>query len=119
MDAYDIHPRGMDAYLSAYGWHFSKSMAEFGAKTFGIGTIHTKEAFDKVSLRNSHIASAKGYDAHYLLSKFRKVYPERSEGEIAYLVDTYLDNEYDTSAFTRFFADCQANGIPINWEDLI
>ena len=29
LDYYDILPEGMDAYLSNYGWHFSKKMCEW------------------------------------------------------------------------------------------
>lgn len=119
MDVYDIRPRGMDAYLSHYGWHFSKPMAEFASKRFGTGTLHTSELYQSVCSRHSNISNSKGYDAHYLLSKFRKTYPNFSDMQIENIVDSYLANEYDTAAFTRFYADCQANQIPINWEDLI
>ena len=29
LDMYDDFPSGMKAYLSAYGWHFSKAMCDW------------------------------------------------------------------------------------------
>lgn len=119
MDIYEIRPRGLDAYLSNYGWHFSKRMAEFGARIFGCGTLHTPKAFADIAKSNPHIHSAKGYDAYYLLSVLKRLYPQMSEAQISILADGYLANEYDGAVFTRFYADCQANQQPIIWEDMI
>ncbi len=119
MDTYDRRPQGLDAYLSNYGWHFSKRMADFAARKFGNGVLHTPKAFADLAQKNTHILNAKGYDAYYLLSKLKRLYPDLSEGMIATLADGYLANEYDGAIFTRFFADCQANQEPIIWEDMI
>ena len=34
LDMYDEFPSGMKAYLSQYGWHFSKAMCDFAVSIF-------------------------------------------------------------------------------------
>lgn len=120
LDTYERRPSGMDAYLSMYGWHFSKRMAQFAAEKFcnGTGIVETKlleticKDFDVIKHNN-------GYDAHYLFARFRSMMPGYGEKDIARLVDCWLKNNYETSAFTNFYSDCIANGIAIIWEDMI
>lgn len=118
-DVYDKHPRGMDAYLGIYGWHFSKSMCEWACKNFGKGIMHSKETFERAARHTSLSTTAKGYDAYYMASKLGKLFPDYTEVQIFQLLDRYFKNNYNTAAFTNFWADCQANALPINWEDMI
>lgn len=118
LDNYEKRPSGMDEYLSTYGWHFSKAMAKFAISQFYPDQeLPTIETMNKYASRCVAIKTAKGYDAYFLFVKFRMLIPEMQLGQIALIVDSYLSKNYDTMAFTNFYSDCIANGIPIIWED--
>lgn len=130
LDYYDIVPKGMDAYLSHHGWHFSKSMCEWAVKMMrtrdgGRVTMRTKEQVEQM-LRNNgvEIQNNKGYDIVYVTHMaYSDFYGSslRDEASVARYVKDYLDDVdgYDGIAFTRFMSDCIATGTPVDWEDMI
>lgn len=130
LDYYDILPAGMEAYLSNYGWHFSKPMAEWAIGNMrdqndGKVTMKTKEQVDAIlKANNVELKNDKGYDAVFVYHMGLSDYYGDSvpdEAHLARYVKNVLDDRdgYDGIAFTRFLSDCSAKGVPIIWEDMI
>lgn len=133
LDSYGEYPEGMDKYLSFYGWHFSKKMAEWAVGGM-YKTVNGKKEYIKPynkekldsTLEESgvKIASNAGYDAYYVANMCKADYlgsSVRGEGDlIKYVDDTLNDPDgYEGMVFTRFYADCIGSGKPIIWEDMI
>ena len=129
LDSYEKRPSGMDAYLSAYGWHFSKAMCHWAVSHMRDRNGSEIKAQDKDSLiENLHAAKIKvedkGYDAVYVYAMAKADFVGSSlltEQQVLKFVGDYLNDPdgYDEVAFTRFYADCIAKGIPIIWEDMM
>lgn len=130
LDYYDILPAGLEAYLSHYGWHFSKRMCEWAVskmrdrKGMKVKT-KTKEELESIfksfgiEIENDH-----GYDIVYVYHMGLSDYMGSSISDDVHLslyVKDVLDDKdgYDGIAFSRFLADCSAKGVPIIWEDMI
>lgn len=120
----------MDNYLSHYGWHFSKRMAEWA-----ISMMHNrngepikpkeKDTLHEL-LKANGISTEKiiGYDAVYVEAMARSDFFGSSlptEQHIFKYISDYLNDKdgYDEIAFTRFCADMGAKGIPIYWEEML
>lgn len=130
LDYYDLLPKGMDAYLSHYGWHFSKTMCEWAVSKMRDRNkkkvqMRSKDDVNAV-LKNFgvEIENDYGYDKvfvfHMGLSDFiGSSMPD--ESYIAKYVKDVLDDKdgYEGIAFCRFLADCSGKGVPIIWEDMI
>lgn len=130
MDYYDILPAGMEAYLSSYGWHFSKAMAEWAISKMRDRNgnkvpMRTKDQVEAMLKSNNvEIENDYGYDAVFVLHMAISDYMGSSisdEPHLTKYVKDVLDDKdgYEGIAFTRFLADCSAKGIPIMWEDMI
>lgn len=130
MDYYDMLPSGMEAYLSLYGWHFSKKMCEWavsmmkdrnGAKV----KMKTKEEVDTILRANSvELENNRGYDSVFVMHMGLSDYFGSSipdETHLAKYVKDVIDDRdgYEGIALTRFLADCSAKGVPVIWEDVI
>lgn len=130
LDYYDILPSGMEAYLSNYGYHFSKKMCEWA-----VGMMrdrnNRKVVFKTTEQVNSmlkaygvELKNDKGYDKVYVASMAVADFLGSSviddAGVARYIKDLLDDPDgYEGIAFTRFVADCNGKGVPINWEDMI
>jgi hypothetical protein len=130
LDYYDILPAGMDAYLSNYGWHFSKPLCEWAVDKMRDRNgervkMKPKEEVDAILKRNNiELVNDYAYDATYVMHMGLADYFGSSvvdEAHLAKYVKDVLDDEdgYDGVALTRFLADCNAKGIPIVWQDVI
>lgn len=130
MDYYDILPAGMDAYLSSYGWHFSKALCEWAVSKMRDRngnkiSLRTKEQIDNIlKANNVEIENDYGYDKVFVYHMGMSDYMGSSitdEPHIAKYVKDVLDDKdgYEGIALTRFLADCSAKGVPIMWEDVI
>ena len=130
LDYYDILPSGMDAYLSNYGWHFSKPLCEWAVSKMRDRNknkvpMKSKEEVDAILKRNNvEIKNDEGYDAVFVMHMGLSDYFGSSimdELHLAMYVKDVLDDEdgYEGIALTRFLADCNAKGVPIIWEDVI
>lgn len=130
LDYYDILPAGMDAYLSNYGWHFSKPMCEWAVSKMRDRNgdpvkMKTKEEVDAILKRNNiEIENDHGYDKVFVMHMGLADYFANSivdEAHLARYVQDVLDDKdgYEGVALTRFLADCNAKGLPIIWEDVI
>ena len=130
LDYYDILPAGMDAYLSNYGWHFSKSMAEWAVSKMRDRNgnkvpTKTKEQVDALlKANNIELVNDYGYDALFVYHMGFSDYLGSSvidEAHLARYVKDVLDDRdgYEGIALTRFLADCNAKGVPILWEEMM
>ena len=130
LDYYDILPAGMDAYLSNYGWHFSKPMCEWAVSKMRDRNgdpvkMKTKEEVDAILKRNNiEIENDYGYDKVFVMHMGLADYFANSivdEAHLARYVQDVLDDKdgYEGVALTRFLADCNAKGLPIIWQDVI
>lgn len=128
-------PSGMREYLDIYGWHFSKKMCEWAVSKMKRKNTATgksepvdyvdKEKVDEILKKNNvKLENDIAYDSVYTFAMARADYLKSSiadEAHLALFVKDYLDDEdgYPEIAFTRFYADCIAKGIPIIWDDVI
>lgn len=130
LDYFDIRPAGLDAYLSNYGYHFSKAMFEFATKKMRDRNGNKLQVSDKASVENTlkanniTIENDKGYDVAYVFNKAKSKCFGSSimdEAHLAKSVKDYLDDKYgyDGIAFSHFYADCVAQGVPILWEEML
>lgn len=130
MDYYDIMPAGMEAYLSSYGWHFSKPLCEWAVSKMRDRNgdkvqMKPKEEVEIILKRNNmEIENDHGYDKVFVMHMGLSDYFGSSiadEAHLARYVKDVLDDKdgYDGIALTRFLADCSAKGVPIIWEDVI
>ena len=129
LDTYSRFPSGMQDYLSAYGWHFSRKMCDWA-----VGKMKTKGGALEPLSREDLDAILKKYgiklendtacDALYVANMAKADYFGRSISDMAHLalfVKDYLDDPdgYRGLPFTRFVADCMGSGNPIMWEDML
>jgi len=130
LDYYDILPAGMDAFLSSYGWHFSKPLCEWAVSRMRDRNgnriqMKTKEQVEaSLKAANVTIDNDYGYDKVFVYHMGLSDYMGDSitdEAHLAKYVKNVLDDRdgYEGIALTRFLADCSGKGIPIIWEDMI
>lgn len=131
LDTYEKLPEGMREYLSNYGWHFSKKLADYATSPKRMknadGTSHhwTHEDVKNLLSHNSiAIEKAQGYDCMYVANMaYSDFYPKplTSELMIMQYVKAYIDDPdgEEGIALTRYYADCIAKGEPLIWEEFI
>ena len=131
LDYYDITPKGMDAYLSNHGRHFSKPMLEWAVgmmKDRGgnkVSVLDKKTVDDKMNIYGIKLNRTEGYyDPAYVWAMGTADYLGSSikdEVHLALFVKDYVDDVdgNPTRAFDEFYINCIAKGIDIPWEDLI
>lgn len=130
LDYYDIHPAGMDAYLSNYGYHFSKPMYEWAVSMMRdrngnkMQPVSKEQAAEVLRANGVTVEHDKGYDVPYVWMMGKADYFGSSivdDAHLAKFVKDYLDDKdgSDSRAFDEFFAKTVALGIPIMWEDVI
>lgn len=130
LDTYEKLPSGMAEYLSTYGWHFSKRMAEWAISMMKDRNGASVRMKDKATIDESLKAqgvdtkSIVGYDAVYVEAMARSDYFGNSittEMQLWKFIGDYLNDKdgYDGVALTRFHADCIAKGMPIYWEEML
>lgn len=116
---YERKPSGMAEYLAAYGWHFSKLLAQSAVDRYGGAPMMSARQWEEKTRGMDAIQKAKGYDAQYLFCKFRHDFPDFSEIQVLRMVCTFLENNYEEAALTHYYADCIACDVPVIWEDAI
>lgn len=130
LDYYDIRPAGLDAYLSAYGFHFSKAMCDWAVSRMRDRSgkalaPYDKDKVDAILKGNGVILdNDRGYDSVYVMNMARADYYGSSindELHLARYVKDYLDDPdgSPTRAFDEFYAGTIAMGIPILWERMM
>lgn len=130
LDLYEKKPIGMEHYLSSYGWHFSPKMYEWAVGMMRDRNGEKVKTTDKVNLieqaksKGITIDESIGYDALYILAMAKSDFwgsSLKTEEQLLLFVNDYLNDKdgYKEVAFTRFYADCIAKGIPIIWSDML
>lgn len=135
LDSYERMPEAMTAYLSNYGWHFSKKMCDWAvsmmtmmpsgsSKPQKITPLKKEELESLMAKHGIKLENDKGYDAVYVVNMAKADYYGRSisnEQQLMMFVKDYIDDPdgYDGLPFTRFYADCIGSGRPIFWEDML
>lgn len=131
LDYYEIPPKGMDAYLSSHGHHFSKPMLEWavgmmkdreGKKAEPVDRKQLDETFKNFGIT---LKRTEGYyDPVYVWCMAKSDYYGSSildDFKLALFVRDYIDDPdgNPTRAFDEFYVNCVAKGIDIPWEDMI
>lgn len=130
LDTYSKLPSGMAEYLSAYGWHFSKKMAEWAISNMRDRDGAPVRMKDKESLTRDmkmhgiDTDNFVGYDAVFVEAMARSDYFGSSITDdvhiYKYVYDYLCDKDgYDGIALSRFYADCIGKGCPIYWEEML
>lgn len=130
LDDYEIHPEGMDAYLSNYGHHFSKKMCQWAVgmmRDRNNKRVAMKDIDHVDSLLKAYgitLENDKGYDKVFVMHMGLSDYMGSSIPEEQYLaryIKDVLDDRdgYEGIAFCRFIADCNGKGVPVIWTDMI
>lgn len=131
LDYYDITPKGMDAYLSAHGHHFSKPMLEWAVsmmknkKGDRQSVPEKKKVDEKLNSYGIELSRDKGYyDSVYVWCMAKSDYFGSSiedEMHLAKYVMDYIDDPdgNPTRPFDEFYVNCIAKGIDIPWGDVI
>lgn len=129
LDNYETKPSGMDNYLQNYGWHFSKKMCEWAVSMMKGREGNSIKMVDKNSLEQQLLQrnlkmEHKGYDIVYVYCMAKSDFFGSSlindEALYKYVYDYIGDKDgYESIAFTRFYADTIAKGIPVIWEDMM
>ena len=131
LDYYDITPKGMDAYLSAHGHHFSKPMLEWAVSMMRDrrgnkpAVVEKKQVDEKMRTYGITLKRNEGYyDAPYVWCMALADYFGSSisdEMHLAKYVQDYLDDVdgNPSRAFDEFYINCVAKGVDIPWEDMI
>lgn len=131
LDYYDIMPKGMGAYLSNHGHHFSKPMLEWAVGMMRdrdggrVQPVDRKTLDDKLSSFGVTIDRSEGYyDPVYVWCMGTADYLGSSvadEIRLAKFVKDYIDDPdgNETRAFDEFYVNCYAKGVDIPWEDMI
>ena len=135
LDAYDMKPEGMIAYLRYNGWHFNKKMCDW-AITLMRKTNATTGKLEKVEptekdtveellkVNNVKLENADSYDFVYVANMARADFFKSSlkdEAALAQFIKDMVDDpdQADGFIFNRFYADCNHNGIGIPWDDVL
>ena len=131
LDYYDITPKGMDAYLSSHGRHFSKPMLEWAVsmmrdrKGAKLTAPEKKRVDDTMKSYGIELKRDEGfYDPVYVWCMAKADYLGSSvsdETHLALFVKDYIDDPdgNPTRAFDEFYINCIAKGIDIPWADMI
>lgn len=131
LDYYDIIPKGMDAYMSSHGRHFSKPMLEWAVgmmkdRKGNRVSIPDKKQLDNVL--NSYgvtLERTEGfYDSLFVWCMAKADYFGSSLADdmhMARFVKDYIDDPDGSPSrpFDEFYAKTIALGIDIPWEDMI
>lgn len=122
LDQYEQKPAGMERYLAAYGWHFSKAMCDWAVGKMKCNKEPiTNEQLKEMMKKYGEDLTAKGYDGVYVANMERTKHKDTitSEGQLVKHISEEFKEAYDGEAFTHFYSDCIAKGEPIIWEDMM
>ena len=130
LDTYEKLPSGMAEYLSNYGWHFSKKMAEWGVSMLKdindkkVAPKDKKQIIEMLQMYNIPTEDIVGYDVVYVEGQLRSDCYGSSYEDDMHLAKGIGDrindkDKYEGMELTRFYADCIGRGIPIYWEEMM
>ncbi len=130
LDYYDIRPAGMDAYMSNYGRHISKSLYKWAVSQMRdrngnkLRVMDKEEVLKQLASYNVTVKNDKAYDIPYVWAMGMADYygsAIQDDLHLARFVRDYLDDPdgAESRAFDELYIKCVALGIPFDWEDII
>lgn len=135
LDLYDDMPREMRIYLQHNGWHFNKRACEYAVKlmkrkNLASGKVeriepYTKEQVEELLSRNKvTIDDTSSYDFVFLANMCKADYLRSSIPDEAHLALFIKDVLEDVDAgdgviMRRWYATMVANGMGVDWEDIL
>ena len=135
LDIYDDIPREMRKYLQYYGWHFNKRACEYAVgmmkrKNPASGKIEKIEPYTKDQVEdmlqkyNVTIEDTSNYDFVFVANMGKADYFKSSipdEQHLAMYVKDVLDDPDagDGVTMRRWYATMTANGVGVDWADLL
>ena len=129
LDMYDDLPKSMRKYLMHNGWHFNKQMCDFAVshmRKYGkrLDPI-TKDTVDKLLEQNNiKLDHNIGYDYVFVANMCKADYYGSSivdDKHVALYIKDTIDDEdaADGTTMRRWYATMVANGIMVDWDDLL
>ncbi|MCM1079676.1 MAG: hypothetical protein NC344_10265 [Bacteroidales bacterium] len=135
LDIYDDMPPAMRAYITHYGWNFSKHACDYAVKLMkrrnGVtGKEEPLEPWKReqveelLTKHGVRLESDTLYNSTFVCNMARADYWKSSiedEKHLAMFIKDYIDDA-DASpetAFRRWVATMVGNGMPIEWEDIM
>lgn len=135
LDAYDMKPEGMIAYLRYNGWHFNKKMCDFAislmwrvSRSTGqeekVEPISKDKVEELLKVNGITIKNKDIYDIVYIANMANSDFFKSSlkdEASLAQFIKDMADDpdQADGFVFNRFYADCNHNGVGIPWDDVL
>lgn len=134
LDLYDRIPEAQRAYLSNYGWHFSKKACDFavsmmkkedvGGKSVKLEGWSKEQIDELLTKYGIKLQKNEAYDYVYVANMCKAVYLKKSvideQHAMMYVRDT-VDNidGNDGDIMRGWYAKMVGGGVPIEWEDMI
>lgn len=135
LDLYEMMPRDQRSYLANYGWSFSRRACEAAVRemkrlnpaTGKLEPVEMKKKEEVEEFLKKHnvvLENNRGYDFVYVYHMAYSDYFKSSiadEAHLALFVKDYIDDPDNKSgnAFRKWYVDCIAKGIPVEWSDLM
>lgn len=135
LDIYDDMPPAMKAYITHYGWHFTKRAFDYAVsqmkhknptsgKTEPIEPWSKDQVEELLSKNNVTLDNCIMYDHVFVANMAKADYYKSSipdEAHLALFVKDYIDDPdaSDDVAFRRWYITMIGNGTPIDWEELL
>lgn len=129
LDIYDDMPKYMKIYLRNYGWHFNKALCEYAVSNMKKDNkpleIVSKDFIDDILMRfGITLTKNVGYDYIFVGNMCKADYYgsciEDEHHFALYIKDTIEDEDVsDGTIMRRWYATMVANGLMVEWEDMI
>ena len=129
LDMYDDLPKSMRKYLMHNGWHFNKSLCNFAVSLMRKNGKRldpiSKENVDKLLEQNKiQLDNNVGYDYVFVANMCKADYYGSSITDdkhvTLYIKDTIDDEDAaDGTTMRRWYATMVANGVMVNWDDVL
>ena len=126
LNIYDDRPSSMKRYLKYYGQHFNKKLCQFAISKMNHGKMPIpKEQVDNILNKNNiELENNELYDYVYVYNMGNNDFMGSSiidEKHLALYVKDVIDDKdgYDGIVFNRWYADTVAQGMPIEWDEML
>ena len=129
LDLYDELPKSMRKYLRYNGWHFNKSLCEYAISLMRkqgkpLEAI-SKETVDKLLEQYKiQLDNNVGYDYVFVANMCKADYYGSSitdDRHVALYIKDTIDDEdaADGTTMRRWYATMVANGVAVDWDDVL
>ena len=129
LDLYEDMPKAMRKYLMHNGWHFNKSLCDFAVSLMlkngkRIDAV-SKDTVDKLlELYKVKLDNNVGYDYVFVANMCKADYFGSSitdDKHVALYIKDTIDDEdaADGTTMRRWYATMVANGIMVDWDDVL